>query len=599
MMRPGRFTAPRHGLTLHAEIIFVIVAFGLFPTIFLGIFSYGKMTGLLEERLLTYSAEMARQAADSLSGLLGQAEAARTQVILKANASEPLLSRAATAPIDENPDAREMREFLQNLRLSRPMLYNLHIISGHGDVYSSSIIIEPDKLLSKSWVQDLLNPAKPRESLHLHRADYQWPGGTAPYVLSLATRISWRKHPDEIVRIVLDISSDSLTSALRAVNIERSGELLLVDEQGKVLASGRPEHIASDIRELFGPCVFEPRMFQESSTRNCNGKIVVQRSLDPLGYVIGVVPLADFLDDFTRVRNLFVLLSLGFAAITVGLSIAVAGRITVPIRRLAGAMGRIQTGDFSARVEERGTREMIMLARSFNAMGAEIDELMGRIALKERETLRAELLALRLQINPHFLYNTLDVMRGMALAGGATEAAEIARSLAALLRYSTVKDSDHVQVRDELGSLRHYLKIQKHRFGSRFTMRIRVEPDVAASLVPRFILQPLVENAFLHAVERSLMRLALLVSIHAEADDLLVEVIDNGAGMGEQELSAIQGSLLQGMESANTGIGLQNVHNRIRLAYGPGYGVSIESSQGRGTRVVVRLPRKIRPNGSI
>jgi two-component system sensor histidine kinase YesM len=262
-------------------------------------------------------------------------------------------------------------------------------------------------------------------------------------------------------------------------------------------------------------------------------------------------------------------------------------------------MGRIQTGDFSARVEERGTREMIMLARSFNAMGAEIDELMGRVALKERETLRAELLALRLQINPHFLYNTLDVMRGMALAGGATEAAEIARSLAALLRYSTVKDSDHVQVRDELGSLRHYLKIQKHRFGSRFTMRIRVEPDVAASLVPRFILQPLVENAFLHAVERSLMRLALLVSIHAEADDLLVEVIDNGAGMGEQELSAIQGSLLQGMESANTGIGLQNVHNRIRLAYGPGYGVSIESSQGRGTRVVVRLPRKIRPNGSI
>jgi sensor histidine kinase YesM len=219
------------------------------------------------------------------------------------------------------------------------------------------------------------------------------------------------------------------------------------------------------------------------------------------------------------------IVSLGFAALTVGLSIAVAGRITVPIRRLAGAMGRIQNGDFSVRVEERGTGELILLARSFNAMGAEIDELMGRIALKERETVRAELLALRSQINPHFLCNILDVMRGMALAGGVTEAVEIACCLASLLRYSTAKDSDYVPVRDELGSLRHYLKIQKHRFGSRFATRIRVEPEVSVSLVPRFMLQPLVENAFVHSVEKSLVRLALRVNIRAEADDLLIEVI--------------------------------------------------------------------------
>lgn len=598
-MRGGSSGLPRYGLTLHTEIIFVIVAFGLFPTIFLGVFSYGKVTALLEERLLTYSTGMVRQAADSLLAVLREAEAARTQVILQANVSEPMLSRAPEVLIDRERAARQMTEFLQNLRLAHPMLYNLHIIGADGGVYSSSIIIEPQKLLSKPWVQDLLDPGKPRESLRLHRADYDWAGSAVPYVLSLATRISWGRDPADVVRIVIDISSDSLTSALRAINIERRGELLLVDDQGRILAGGRPEHVDGDVLQLFGSCVFEARMAQEVATRACNGKIVVQRNVEPLGHAIGVVPLADFLDDFTRVRNLFLLLSLGFAALTVGLSIVVAGRITVPIRRLARAMGRIQTGDFTVRVQESGTGEMRLLARSFNAMGAEIDELMSRIALKERETLRAELLALRLQINPHFLYNTLDVMRGMALAGDAAQAAEVARSLSVLLRYSTAKDGDSVLVGDELASLRHYLKIQKHRFGSRFTTRIRVQPGLSTSLVPRFILQPLAENAFLHAVEKSPARLTLEVSIRAEADDLLIEVADNGAGVEEQELGAIREALRNGTESANTGIGLLNVHNRVRLTYGKRYGVSVESIPGHGTRVLVRLPREIRSSGRV
>jgi two-component system sensor histidine kinase YesM len=235
---------------------------------------------------------------------------------------------------------------------------------------------------------------------------------------------------------------------------------------------------------------------------------------------------------------------------------------------------------------------MVLLARSFNTMGAEIHSLMHRITLEEREALRAELLALRLQINPHFLHNTLEVMRGIALARGAAEAAEIAHSLSVLLRYSTARDGDSASVREEVTSLRHYLKIQKHRFGRRFSTRIRVDPAASASLVPRFILQPLVENAFVHAIEKSTKRLVLEVEIEAAGRDLRIRVRDNGAGITEQELASIRQSLQDGAESSNTGIGLLNVHNRIRLACGDGYGASIASRLGRGTEVTLRLPRR-------
>lgn len=583
-------------LTLRSEIIILIVAFGLFPTIFLGIFSYGKLTAQLEERLFVYSVETVRQASDSVDALFHQAVAARTQVILKANTSQKLLRGSEMAPADHALATQELTEFLQNARLAFRLLFNIYIIAADDRVYSSSIIVDPQELLGKPWVQELLDPGKPRELFHLHRADYEWSRGAHPYVLSMAMRVTSGENPGDVVRIIVDIDSEALTSALRAVNIEKSGEVLLIDQRGMILASGRREHLGLDVRDVFGPCVFAPESAEIVSTRRCGGRIVVLQEVNAIGYVLAVVPLSEFLDDVTDVRNLFIFLSLGFAALTIGLSIALARRITRPISQLSRAMRRIQDGDFSVRVSEWGTREIVTLARSFNTMGAEIDALLRKIALEEREILRAELLALRLQINPHFLYNTLEVMRGIAYAHDAPEAAEIASSLSALLRYSTAMDGESVPVRVEMGSLRRYLKIQKHRFGDRFTTRIKIEPEVANCVVPRFILQPLVENAFLHAIEKSITRLQLRVHIYAEDTDLLIEVQDNGQGMDAQELAALRRSLDLGMESQNTGIGLLNVHNRIRLGCGEGYGVSISSTRLVGTRVVLRLPLESKTN---
>ncbi|MGD0726454.1 MAG: sensor histidine kinase [Spirochaetia bacterium] len=539
---------------------------------------------------------MMSQADDTIEAMLKQVEVVRTQVILKAISSEALLSRPIYASPQLDAAALEMREFLQNLRLSFRFLSNIYIIGSNGVVFSSAAMFDSGVLLSKPWIKDLRDFNKPRQLSHLHHPDYVV-SPDVRYVFSIAQRIARVRNQEAVVRIVLDISSDELAIAMRWVNLGKNGEVLIADRDGVVLASGHRDHVGKLVQDLFGEGTFIPSPNTEGVTRTFNGNLTIQRWIVPLGWMLSVVPLSEFYGQFTSIRDLFLFVTLGFVALTISLSLTLSRRITEPLHWLSGAMNRIQDGDFSVRLQEGGTREISTLARSFNTMGAEITALMRKISLRERETLRAELLALRLQINPHFLYNTLEVMRGIALSRGARDAAEIARGLSALLRYSTAKGKETTLVADEITSLRYYLAIQKHRFGGRFATRIRIDPDIVRLQIPRFILQPLVENVFKHAVERSTERVTITIRVHVEGKLLLLEVNDTGPGINERKAMAIRRSLAAGKESSNRGIGLHNVHNRIRLAYGDAYGLSIGNNGDRGTRVCLRLPREGRPDG--
>ncbi|HKJ85072.1 MAG TPA: sensor histidine kinase, partial [Spirochaetia bacterium] len=212
---------------------------------------------------------------------------------------------------------------------------------------------------------------------------------------------------------------------------------------------------------------------------------------------------------------------------------------------------------------------------------------------QEIELKDARLMALQAQINPHFLNNTLNLLGGMALAKGAPEVYKLARAVGDMFRYAVGSQGDLVNLEQELAHVRNYLLIQQNRFAGRCEVRVHADPAVLAARIPRFTLQPLVENAFEHGLQKKPGAWRLDVSCALRRRGALLVVRDNGVGLGRERLLEVRAHLRDG-EDAPSGesasIGLRNVDTRLRLHFGPGHGIRVCSGEGAGTTVIAVLP---------
>ncbi len=212
------------------------------------------------------------------------------------------------------------------------------------------------------------------------------------------------------------------------------------------------------------------------------------------------------------------------------------------------------------------------------------------------------------QINPHFLYNTLETIRGQAIIDDNYKIAEMTEALAKYFRYNISKDKDAVTLEQELENIRNYIQIQQYRFQDRFVFRICPHvayEEYAGCLIPKMTLQPIVENAIFHGMEEKLGLSHLSIHIETTQDRLIILVSDDGVGMDEETLSRLQ-RRMQGMEdedgqpkgSGHHGIAMHNVNSRLKMLYGEEYGLVVNSTKGLGTEVEITIPRVVREETS-
>jgi two-component system sensor histidine kinase YesM len=241
---------------------------------------------------------------------------------------------------------------------------------------------------------------------------------------------------------------------------------------------------------------------------------------------------------------------------------------------------------------------MNLIARKINALLDQADASSRQILETKRQLheseLRknqAELYALQSQVNPHFLYNTLQCVRGIAVHHGINDIANIALALSELFRYS-IKGSDLVRVSDELSVVRHYLKIMEIRYSGRFSYSIDVTDEMLSCSMPKMALQSLTENAVIHGFEKTDSGGEIRIEGRSSEGAALLSVKDNGTGMEEPKLSAIRAALDDEYRASGNApfMGLNNIHRRLRLAYGPDAGLSIEAMPGKGTTVTLHFP---------
>ncbi len=322
------------------------------------------------------------------------------------------------------------------------------------------------------------------------------------------------------------------------------------------------------------------------------------------GRIISITPEASLLQELYSLREKILMISvIALVLISIPFSITV-NNILNPIKKLMKFMKSIRNGNLKnlkKRINIEGYSEMTLLADEFNQMLDEIEGLTRRLIdtsstlyKVELEKKQSELSFLQSQINPHFLYNTLESIKAMAAIKGVNEIIDMTKALSRILRYG-VKGADEVKLSEELEIVKAYIQIQKVRFGDRFEVYFHMSPSTLESLIPRMILQPLVENAIFHGLEPSMKRGSLTIrSDIDEGNTLIISITDNGVGMEAHKLEETKSKLLSididNPLKVTSGIGIFNVNNRIRLKWGKEFGISIDSKLDIGTEVILKIP---------
>ena len=299
----------------------------------------------------------------------------------------------------------------------------------------------------------------------------------------------------------------------------------------------------------------------------------------------------------TEYQNFFMVMIrfsiIAFAAILiliVLLSYYIPLSITRPIRKLSEVTDQVAKGDLAVRSDIRSGADVEMLSDSLNTMIDKINELFEQVKKEQIRLRKAEFELLQSQINPHFLYNTLDTIVWLAEAGEQKKVVSMVGSLSEFFRTSLNQGKDIISIREELQHVRSYLEIQQVRYQDILQYDIQVEEELYKYLIPKITIQPLVENALYHGIKNKRGVGKIIISGKREEDHFRILIEDNGIGISEERLLQVRDGIKNKVLTGKDIYGLYNVNERIRLNFGEKYGIFIESTYGEGTVVSVILP---------
>lgn len=313
------------------------------------------------------------------------------------------------------------------------------------------------------------------------------------------------------------------------------------------------------------------------------------------GTLICVMDITENVKKVYDTRNIFVAVMIVVLILLAFVIDFIVKRMLRQFYVILDSMERVRQGNLSVRISEVSSDEMGVLGNALNDMLDKIENLMHENINREVLAKNSEIRALQNQINAHFIYNVLESIKMMAEIEEKYDISDAITSLGKLLRYSMRWVSGNVSVGEELDYIQDYMALINLRYDYPIHLGVKLEPELLSLQIPKMSLQPLVENAILHGIEPLGMESTLYIKGHIEDGDCVIEVSDSGRGMSEEEVALLRKRIESELEvngGKGNGIGLKNVHDRIVMAFGKGYGLSMYSKQGLYTKAVVRIPAK-------
>ncbi|QYK67490.1 sensor histidine kinase [Paenibacillus sp. S02] len=487
-------------------------------------------------------------------------------------------------------DARRLDRILAQSRYNSDIeTVQLYMKQGLASATESPDYLNMDKLENSLWFKNFIASHSVFTWLPSSAIE-QEEGSDEVSVLRVIPNAHNIQVSDGLVRA--RISQSTVRSVLEHAVATSSTSVVLFNNRGDVLStSGEFLYTSKEFKDMLSLVPADG----EIDTIEFNGQQILLglEAIPETDMSIAmIVPYSDILESSNRMRNRLILIFLFIIPLTFILSFVIAGSATKRLRQLIRHVRKVKDGNLRMSPLPANQDEIGELTTNFNMMVENVSRLMEETYTLGREVKNKELKALQAQINPHFLYNTLDLINVMAIESGNEEISKVVDRLALFYRLSLSNGSETVTLESELRHIESYVSIQNMRFNSAITLSMKVSPLLLGCEVPKIMLQPLIENAILHGIlEKDSETGIIQISAMEEKGDLVVEISDDGIGMVEAVVEAL---LIRPVSKTTGGFGIKNIQERIQLHYGSLYGLSFTSLPGKGTTVWIRLPKSIK-----
>ncbi|MDQ0886682.1 two-component system sensor histidine kinase YesM [Paenibacillus sp. V4I9] len=552
--------------------------------------SYHLSTDAVKKNSRDYTYQLMGQVSSNIDSYINYMDNISRMVLSNYDIKEYLLKQVYLGAIGKEDLKQKISFQLNTVLNTRKDISSILIFGTNGEIipYNEKIKLNPQvDPTEQSWYKKAIE-AKGRvviSSSHVQNMilnDYN-------SVISLSRELSSDVGDEKLGVLLVDLNYSVINDICNKIKLGNRGYVFIVDAQGNIVYHPEQQMINNNQKiELISEVMRTPGSSFVTSEGKNSRMYTIKTSQSTGWKIVGVTYVEELVSNKDELQTYTFFGGIGFLIIAVLLSFVLSLRISRPIKHLESSMKEVEKGNFDIQVDIQSSNEIGHLSNRFNRMTTEIKELMLQNVKEQELKRKSELQVLQAQINPHFLYNTLDSIIWMAETGKSKEVILMTASLAKLFRLSISKGQEFLSIFNEIEHIKNYLTIQKMRYKSKLDFEINVDKSILSYKVIKIILQPLVENAIYHGIRNNAGIGHIQITGMCKGDRILLQVIDNGIGMSPEEIHNMYQKDRTSVRGS--GIGVQNVDQRIKLHFGDPYGLHFESELGKGTTVNIWLP---------
>ncbi|WP_256758798.1 sensor histidine kinase [Cohnella sp. WQ 127256] len=576
--------------SFQTNIVLAFVLVILMTILIMSVTSYYLSRDSVKTNTQAYTLELVKQVNENIKSYVNGMKYMSSLVANNRSVQQYLSTDSFESLGEEKKQKDTVSDFLEAMFISRSDIASINIFGSDDKIISGRKDFELNPnfdIKSMKWYMDAIaaNGADVVSSSHVQHIIK----GRYPWVVSLSRELLSHDGTQKLGVFLVDLNFNVLSDMLKDIKLGDRGYVFIIDSNGKIVYHPQQQLIYSNLKSEMIDQVLSNKSSTFTSDEGSRSRIYSIQDSDFGWKIIGVSYVNELVANQQNMRSSFILLGIICIVIAIMISVLLTRRISQPIKMLEHHMKEVEKGNFDIHVPVPRTIEIGRLARTFNIMVGKIKELMTQAISDQEQKRKSEIKALQSQINPHFLYNTLDSIIWMAESYKAKEITVMTSALAKLLRSSISKGEELVQISTEVEHITSYLKIQKMRYSDKMDYLVEISESLEDYLSIKLILQPIVENAIYHGIKKKGGSGWIMIRSEETESDILLIVEDNGCGMdNEKRNSLLHPSTIR---SGSRGVGVMNVHERLQLYFGTQYGLSYTSELGVGTVVTIRFPK--------